>query len=179
MFKKSVFALLTLALLLSLAACTSLHQAARDGDLTAVNDMLMDETLDVNAPDEVMGNTPLHEAAIAGRSAVAQALIAAGANVDARNEPDLTPLHYAAMTDNVTVAQILASNGGQVNAKSFLGYTPLHYAAMTGSPEMVQFLIEQNANIDAQTNAGETPLQLATAKGRNQSAQILRGRMGQ
>ena len=61
---------------------------------------------DVNARDEE-GLTPLHRAARDGRKAVAELLIAKGANVNAANENGETPLHLAAQMAHEAVAELL------------------------------------------------------------------------
>jgi ankyrin repeat protein len=92
-----------LALLLSATTYTSnifaidagktIHQAAKDSDVNAVQSLL-DGGIDVNAPDEE-GCTPLHYAAREYNVDVVRALMNAGANATI-NWDGMTPIDTAA-----------------------------------------------------------------------------------
>ena len=57
--------------------------------------------------------TPLHEAAKAGRTEVAELLIAEGANVNAKNKNGDTPLDWAIINDETETADLLRKHGGK------------------------------------------------------------------
>src|SRR3970040_2053396 len=64
---------------------------------------------------------PLHAA-----PALAQMLLAAGADARARNDAGESPLHWAAMTGNPLTAQALLERGADANVKDLKGNLPLH-----------------------------------------------------
>ena len=92
---------------------------------------------------------------------IAQALLDAGAKVDARSKGGLTALHYAARHNEPRIASLLLSAGADVNARAPKGMTPLHYAAQKGAEEVVQVLLSAGAKRTVQNAAHQTPAQIA------------------
>ena len=74
----------------------------------------------------VGGFTPLHAAAYAGDAAIAELLIAKGADVnDAQNKAGVTPLFPAIEEDHKEVAELLITQGADLGSKEKAGYTAL------------------------------------------------------
>jgi len=92
------------------ASRITIHDAARDGNIEAVKQHLAAGT-DVNTKNDRNGWTPLHWAALYGRTEVAELLIAKGAGVNAMNENGETRLDYA-VTEHKT-ANLLRKHGGK------------------------------------------------------------------
>jgi hypothetical protein len=124
-------------------------------------------------------NTPLHSAAEFGRDDLADLLIAAGANVEARNELDERPLHASATYGRPAVARLLLVRGADVNARGPGGKTPLHAAAFgVGQPsdveariEVAKLLLAAGANVNArEPGSGFMPLRYATSWGSRNTA---------
>jgi ankyrin repeat protein len=139
-----------------------------------------DEFLDAIAHHVYGGDTALHIAAAAYQGEVARALIAAGADVRARNRRGAEPLHYAAdggpgsrtWNPNAQAAVIayLIDAGADPNAVDKSGVMPLHRAVRTRCAAAVHALLEGGADARAQNGSGSTPLDLATrATGRGGS----------
>ncbi|KAM0415306.1 hypothetical protein ACHAPD_006501 [Fusarium lateritium] len=107
------------------------------------------------------GNTPLHCAAISGRSHLVRLLIDSGGNVKAANLEGRTPLHLAAMANDPTMVSLLVKNDCDINIKDQAGQTPLHLAAISGQLACITKLIENGARLDVVDNSQATPLYLA------------------
>ncbi len=80
-----------------------------------------------------------------------KALLAAGADVNAANTTGGTPLHFAAALSQPDIAQLLLDKGANVNAKDFAGRTPLLVASLYGNAAMCQLFIDKGADINAAT----------------------------
>ena len=106
------------------------------------------------------GWTPLHFAARNGEPAVVQALLAAGADPNARTKDKLTSLHAAARyNENPLVVEALLAAGADPNARDKYKNTPLHFfAAGNGEPAVVQALLAAGADPNARDKYKNTPL---------------------
>lgn len=112
------------------------------------------------------GWTPLHWAARTVKDpAIIQALVKAGANINART--DLTrgqPLHSAARANtNPAIISALIEAGADINARTSAGGTPLHAAAThyLDSFAMIPALVAHGADLNSKNDAGLTALDLA------------------
>jgi ankyrin repeat protein len=115
---------------------------------------------------------PLYFAAISGQEAVAEVLLAHGADLHAE-EQGITPLHGAAAFGQEGMLQWLLARGASVDALSPFGATPLHLAADGGHPGAVAALITHGANPHATTRDGETPREKARQRGHYGVADLL------
>jgi ankyrin repeat protein len=141
----------------------------------------------------VAGDTALHIAAAAYGTEIAKALIAAGADVHARNRFGDQPLHAAARShpggilwnpaaQGATI-RLLIKAGADPNATNKRGVAALHVAVRTRSAPAVRTLIECGADPKRPNGNGSTPMLLATlntgksgsgsAKAKAQQAEIL------
>jgi hypothetical protein len=117
------------------------------------------------------GDTALHVAAAALRSALARTLLKAGANVHAKNRRGAEPLHYAvdggpgnAAWDpaaQVATIEALLAAGADPNATDKGGVTPLHRAVRNRCADAVRALLAGGADRSRANNNGSKPLQLA------------------
>lgn len=121
------------------------------------------------------GWTPLHLAAFFGQRELAQALLDAGAQVDARstNAMKNTPLHAAAAGGKTDLVQLLLQHGADVSARQEGGWTALHAAAQAGNRPMVELLIAHSADVQARAANHQSPLDLAMLKGHGEIAALL------
>ena len=138
-----------------------LHEAARAGDLDAVNHLITVHMADVNATTSY-GDTPLHYATGDGTGVghvpVVSVLIAAGANVNAKEDEGQVPLHQAAIKGNIPVVSMLIAAGADVNARNGYNQTPLHEAAEGGKAVAISALIAAGASVNVKDAGGGTPL---------------------
>jgi hypothetical protein len=117
------------------------------------------------------GDTALHLAAASNVPSIAQKLIAAGADVRAKNRRGAEPLHYAAdgrpesacwdPRGQAAVIGLLAEAGADVNALDGSGVAPLHRAVRTRSAAAVKALLANGAAPRLPNASGSTPLHLA------------------
>jgi hypothetical protein len=118
------------------------------------------------------GDTALHIAAAAYSASLVAELIAAGAELDARNRRDSTPLHAAASggpgspswnprAQAETIAWLIAA-GADPNAVNKDGAMPLHIAVRTRCAAAVKALLDKGADPTRRTKRGSTPMRLAT-----------------
>jgi len=164
---------------------SSLHEAARAGNLAEVQQLL-----DAGARVDLKGHngmTALHFAVVdptpmttmmrssgevdaeaesdhtAQRLAVIQLLLDAGATAYSKNEDGLTPLHLAAgHHEDPEILETLLMAGVFADARAENDATPLHFAgAFNGNPEVAQVLLDFGAEVDAVDIGGVTPLHLA------------------
>ena len=120
------------------------------------------------------GCTPLHLAAERGHDAIAELLIACGANVKAyARGRGAFPLHLAAENGHVEVAEVLIGARANLKALAPEGRHPLHVAAMNDQVEVMRVLIKAGAEVDARDAEGCTPLHLAAETGHDTIAELL------
>lgn len=76
--------------------------------------------------------TPLHSAAAGNHYEISAALIAHGADVNARQEGGFTPLHSAAQNGNLELVDLLLKHGADPHAKTDEGKTARDFAMEGG-----------------------------------------------
>ena len=142
--------LATLAcLVLSTIACAAeptlgmneqpIHDAARLGKRPDVEKILKatPQARDARTP---LGITPLHSAAMNGDSGPLQALLAAGAPVNARDGEGRTPLHMAAFSTRTANGKLLLQAGADPTLKTDAGRDALSMARKVRADELAGVL---------------------------------------
>jgi len=117
------------------------------------------------------GQTPLHLASENNFPDVVELMLQLGAEVNARDNDDMTPLLCCATGPyrSSAVGQLLLENGASVHDRNRHGQTPLHLASENNYPEIVALLLTFGANVDAQDNNHMTPLHVALSSSSWQS----------
>lgn len=166
---KAAFRNCCLAISISIAIsgptfASDIADAAMNGDLGTVR-QLLDQRVDVNE-SQIDGATALHWAAQANDVDMAAALVAAGADVSAKNRVGATPMLAAVINGNAELVKLLIGGGGDVNEPlTVTGDTPLMVASRTGIADAVQVLLDNGADVNATENWGRTtPLMWAVAE---------------
>uniref|UniRef100_A0A0G4HGD8 Uncharacterized protein n=1 Tax=Chromera velia CCMP2878 TaxID=1169474 RepID=A0A0G4HGD8_9ALVE len=145
--------------------------AARNGNATA-----MEALLSLSGSGEAGGgvqtrdpsfynNTLLHIAAANGHTSVVTVLLAAGADMEEKEEGRWTPLHWAAFRGHVGVASALVAAGAEVEAIDDRQFTPLHLAAQKGNVQVASALLAAGAEVEARADSQFTALHLAAQNG--------------
>ncbi len=151
----------------------SIHRAAWEGDIKAIEQHLA-AGKDVNAKDDLYGDTPLLWAAGFGHKGIVEMLITRGADVNAKAEGGWTPLHYATGGNDKEIVELLIGKGADMNAKNAKDQiTPLHWAAWRGHREVAELLIAKGAGVNSKNKSGGTPLHNATWKGHKEIVELL------
>ena len=124
-----------------------------------------------NAPGDVP--TGLHAASQHNDIRAVKTMLAARADVNARDGEGHTPLHKAAAAGHGEMAVLLIEHGADVNARAPRRLTALHLAALSGHKGVAALLIKKGAAVNATTKDGATPLQFANYMRHFHVAQLL------
>ena len=121
------------------------NEEAKAAHTADVTDMITDHPLLVFATNKY-GFTPLHLATEYGHTEVANALLEAGAEVNATITDGFgkgcTPLHVAAIKEHIDIAELLLTNGADPTVTDSNGQTPLDLVAEEGDTEIADLLYE-------------------------------------
>lgn len=121
------------------------------------------------------GFTPLGFAAFFGQAETLNALLAAGAQVNAasRESMKMTPLGSALAVQRNDLARTLIAHGADVNAKAANDLTPLHTAAARGNLESAKLLLDHGADAKATSTDGKTPMSYAEERNHPEMVKFL------
>ena len=106
------------------------------------------DALDLEHREWLTGCTALWAACASGSVGVALELIAAGADVDAKNAHGRTPLLAAALGGHCEIVLALVAAGANIDAADDEGETPLYAAAFENHPTTVAALVAAGADVD-------------------------------
>ena len=141
------------------------------GDLEAVNFLI---SIGANVNEEQEGTyqallpsgTALDVAAGAGRREICEALLEAGASVNAKNRADATPLVIGLSEGSIACVPPLLNHGAAVNARDAHGRTALMYL-VNFSPDdpniqnILSVLLARGIDVNAKDADGKTAVDLA------------------
>ena len=115
-----------------------------------------------------LNRSALHVACLAGNPEIAQALIEAGADVNARDEHGITPLIEATRAGSIETLRVLASKRPDASAVDNLGRNALAIACQSarGGVETVDRLIAMGVDPAQPCRDGRLPIDYAVAAGR-------------
>jgi len=158
-----------------------LSDAAAKGDIVKVQNLLKKGN-NVSDKDKYKPYaTALHWAARDGHIEVVKTLLAAGADVNARDFYEETPLYYAIdgkSTNSLEIAKLLIDKGADVNAHDDSDQTPLESSIYVNSEtgyEIAKLLIAKGSKINKQKDSsnGMTLLHLTASYGQAKMVQLL------
>ena len=151
----------------------ALMRAAR-GSCQAVPtiDFFLSQGFDVNATSKDR-STALHLAVdVEENGEVIRALVAAGANIEAREDEGKTPIHLATAQCYDENLRVLIELGADIEARDNEGLTPLMIAAGSFRKQM-KVLLSAGANVHTRDHRGRTPLMIAAAESSGKHVEIL------
>lgn len=157
---------------------TILHHAAYADEPWAI-DALLKAGADAEAQDNA-ASTALLVAADQGCACAAEALLAAGANVNFRGGlggAEWSALDLTAAREHLDTMAVVKRYGANVNAQNSRGYTALHHAAFANKAGSIYSLVNAGANVGAVDYVGWSALHDAAAEGASEAvaALLLRG----
>jgi ankyrin repeat protein len=89
-----------------------------------------------------------------------EALLSAGADMNASDSKGLTALHHATINDDAEVVTYLTARGAKIDATENAGKTALHFAVHAGHLDCVRELLKAGANVDARCRGKHTSLHI-------------------
>ena len=114
----------------------------------------------------------INQAVFDGNIEAVKQHLAAGTDVNAKDDNGWIPLHFAVYYGHKEIVELLIAKGAEVNPKDKNGWTPLHLAAENGRKQVAELFIAKGADMNAKMEDGDTPLDLA--KGHPEIADLLR-----
>jgi len=127
-----------------------LLQAARDGNLDNVKNIIKQQSKEIiNCINEI-GQTPLHLASRNQHLNIVKELIVEGANINALDQKCRSPLHAAMSLDicmgseNLQVVQYLVDHGADLTIQDADGLTPIHHASKSGRVQILKWLMDHD-----------------------------------
>ena len=82
----------------------------------------------------------LLEAAEKNKLGVVKRLLEEGADIDAKNNEDMTPLHLAVWEANLKMVKFLVGKGAKINTQGKRGWTPRQLAITKGHQAIADYL---------------------------------------
>ncbi len=146
----------------SLTDESSIHQAARSGDIKSI-EASIEEGIDPNLIN-YLGYAPLHLAIFYNQLEAIKALLRLGADPNIEADFGTPSLHLAIDKGNLEAIRILIKAGADLDKQSNYGQTPLHQAVNQNNLGAIKILIEAGADLDIPNILNQTSLELARFK---------------
>jgi len=127
-----------------------LLQAAREGKLDSVKEIIQRQSKEIINCFNEIGQTPLHLASRNQHLNIVKELIINGANINALDKHCRSPLHAAMSLDlcmgseNLQVVQYLVDHGADLSIQDSEGFTPVHHASKSGRVHILKWLMDHD-----------------------------------
>ncbi|NLS91307.1 MAG: ankyrin repeat domain-containing protein [Planctomycetaceae bacterium] len=146
------------------------YDAATFGEMRTVREMLAEDPTLIRSTDE-WGFTALHGVAGEEQFEMAEFLLDAGADPNAKNDEGITPLHLAAHPEMV---ELLVRRGADINIRSEDGSTPLLVqAAEAEGYDVMEALLRLGADAKATDGAGRNAIDIARLREEDEKIELL------
>jgi len=153
------------------AVTQNLFDAVNKGDMKRIKFLMTEDPECINQREKKSGHTPLHKAASIGQIDICTLLIEKGADVNVKDNLQLTALHLAAYHGHPGVIKLFITKGVNANAQDNNGYTPFIWAIFGKKIKVMEKLIKNGANLYPPIRIGRSVLHLAVA---NSNAEIIK-----
>jgi ankyrin repeat protein len=144
----------------------NIHEAARSGDLAAVQALVAGSPELAGARDE-SGRTPLHLASAGGHLQLVTYLLSQSVDIDAVDNTGGTALHGAAAAGRHEIAGLLIERKANVDSPDAEGQTPLAKACIGGHMAVATRLLAAGASVHTAESYARTPLLLVARQSGN------------
>lgn len=139
-----------------------MHKAAAEGNLQELKLLVdKDQSRQLLETTNLIGCTPIHEAANNNQAEAVKYLATAGARIDTKDSSGSPLMNSPAMKGHIEVMKILIAAKIDLGATDRTGITALHCCAMSGHLEACKILVSAGAPVDVRSNDGLTPRQFA------------------
>jgi ankyrin repeat protein len=142
------------------------HEAAGNGSVDLLNVLVqhgvsLHPSGEQHQVDRVMARHPFHYAAVEGRAAFIEAMLAKGlVDVNMTDADNCTAVYYAAANGHADVLKVLLAHGGDPNVCS-IRRSPLHCAVEWRRLDCIRLLLSHGALIGAKDKDELTPMAIA------------------
>ena len=134
--------------------------ALNDGTLNDVKNIIERDIPFVNAQGDT-GRTPVFLAAMANRIDVIEYLADLGADLNIRDNDDMSPIEVAVANNRINIIEYLVKRDVNLReTRNSNGQTPMFIAA-NGKVEAIECLARLGADVDARDKEGRTPMFIA------------------
>ncbi len=118
----------------------------------------------------------LFEAAQRGDVAGVKQALAAGVNINEKDEFGQPILMLVVTKGHLAVAKLLIKNGVNVNDRNKIDWTALMFAAMLGRLKIAELLIKNGADFNIKNKDGKTALEIAEKYKKTAVAKLIRAK---
>lgn len=149
-----------------------MHLAMWPGNVERV-EILLQKYPGLVSSTNIVGDTPLHEAAYYGHCDIIKLLLAAKANVRSKDRDGRTPIFNSVLNRYVGATELLLKNGADINARNNDGEAPLFEAAEWGDDWSIKWLLANKAEVNVRSKWRVTPLHKAVMNGSTNTVRLL------
>jgi len=129
--------------------------------------------IDIEVRDEENARTPLHYAILNCNKGLVNALLKAGADVNATDKDWSNAFFFASQVGDLAILRAVGEKIADPNFSGDKGYTPLHHAVTNGKVDQVEYLLKIGANPNARDHQGRSSLMLAVVLEKIDVAKVL------
>jgi ankyrin repeat protein len=142
-------------------------------DVDAVKDLLA-QGVDPNASDR-RGGTLMGLAAAHGYGEIVRLFLKVGADIDQREQGEVSALMRAAYNGRSEMVQLLLDKGADVNITNDLGWAALAFSVFyDNNADVIRLLVDNGADLDHSDINGYTALTFAKNRNYQENAQLLK-----